>query len=313
MKTNPQEYISAVEEAKLLLVTGGGAARGAPELLAAATRAGSPEAPCIMATLSAAGLGRDPNWDEAIDLLALSADRGWMPARAQISLMTGQQPGAATWRTLAQRINIPDWIRESAPRYSLCEAPKVRIVEGFVPPTLCDWIMGRASGQTRRARVVDQVTGAARLHVAKNHSELQIALLDCDLPLLAIRARIAALTGIPLAGFEPTKVLHYEPGEQYARHVDYLDPDTAQGVHIEREGQRIASCFIYLNDAYEGGETEFPDLRIRHRGRKGDALYFSNVDESGAPDPRTAHAGLPVAAGEKWMLAQWIRSKPLLS
>jgi hypothetical protein len=81
----------------------------------------------------------------------------------------------------------------------------------------------------------------------------------------------------------------------------------------EREGQRIVSFFVYLNDEYEGGETDFPDLGIRHRGSKGEALYFSNVAESGAPDPRTVHAGSRVTIGDKWLLTQWIRNKPQLS
>jgi hypothetical protein len=311
MTSSAQAHEGVVEEAKRLILQGGEAVREAPGLLAAATRAGSPEAPCIMAILSGAGLGRAPNWDEAIDLLALSADRGWASARAQIALMTGMQPGAGSWRMLAQRIRIPEWIAEPVSKRSLCETPKLRVIEDFAPATMCDWIMGRASGQTRRARVYDQTTGVARLHTEKNHTELQVALLDCDLPLLALRARIAAATGVPLEGLEPTKVLHYAAGEQYARHVDYLEPSSLQA--SEREGQRIVSFFVYLNDEYEGGETDFPDIGIRHRGRKGEALYFSNIAESGAPDPRTAHAGLRVTIGDKWVLTQWIRNKPQLS
>src|SRR5262245_52530094 len=148
MRTNHQDQASALQEAKDLLLRGGGA-QAAPEMLAAATRAGNPEAPCIMAILSAAGLGREPNWSEAIDPLALSADRGWTPAQAQIALMTGMSPGAGTWRMLAQRIDIPGWIEQPVLRHSLCEEPKVRVVEGLVPPTLCDWITGRAVGRTQ--------------------------------------------------------------------------------------------------------------------------------------------------------------------
>ncbi|MEI9890695.1 MAG: hypothetical protein WDN45_08980 [Caulobacteraceae bacterium] len=68
-------------------------------------------------------------------------------------------------------------------------------------------------------------------------------------------------------------------------------------------GQRVATALVYLNDeALEGGETDFPQLNLRHRGRKGDALVFFNVDASGRPDRRTparrpgADAGREVAA-----------------
>ena len=35
-----------------------------------------------------------------------------------------------------------------------------------------------------------------------------------------------------------------------------------------------------------------------------------NVDAEGTPDPRTLHAGLPPTAGEKWVLSQWVRTRP---
>jgi hypothetical protein len=60
----------------------------------------------------------------------------------------------------------------------------------------------------------------------------------------------------------------------------------------------------------EGGETDFPRLGIRHRGRKGDGLMFRNVDAEGRGDYRTLHAGLPPTQGEKWLVSLWIRDRP---
>ena len=48
-----------------------------------------------------------------------------------------------------------------------------------------------------------------------------------------------------------------------------------------------------------------------HRGGRGDALVFFNLDEAGQPDPRTLHAGLAPTRGEKWLLSQWIRDGDL--
>jgi hypothetical protein len=85
-----------------------------------------------------------------------------------------------------------------------------------------------------------------------------------------------------------------------------VDPGTGQPY----DGQRIATFLIYLNDDFEGGETVFPKAGLSVRPAKGDALFFANVDEAGAPDPRSLHAGLPVAAGEKWIVSQWIHNRP---
>lgn len=75
-------------------------------------------------------------------------------------------------------------------------------------------------------------------------------------------------------------------------------------------GQRILTFLLYLNDDFEGGETEFPLAGIRHKGKKGDALFFWNVHPDGRLDRQTLHAGLPPGIGEKWLLSQWVRNKP---
>jgi hypothetical protein len=91
-------------------------------------------------------------------------------------------------------------------------------------------------------------------------------------------------------------------------HYDFLDPELNRQ-EIDRFGQRAATFLIYLNDDYEGGETSFPQLRIKHRGKTGDALVFGNLGRDGSPDPRTQHAGLPPTRGEKWLFSQWVRNR----
>jgi hypothetical protein len=96
-----------------------------------------------------------------------------------------------------------------------------------------------------------------------------------------VKARIAATIGVPTGFLEPPQVLHYEVGEQFAPHSDYLDPDRARtGCRLRRRGQRIVTFLIYLNSDFEGGETDFPLLALGHKGGTGDALYFGNVDPS---------------------------------
>jgi prolyl 4-hydroxylase len=109
---------------------------------------------------------------------------------------------------------------------------------------------------------------------------------------------------------EMTAVLHYAPGQEFVPHFDFLDTDVpAYARDIAARGQRAATFLIYLNDDYEGGETEFPKLDWRCKGRKGDAILFWNLTPEGAPDERMLHAGLPPTKGEKWLLSQWLRQK----
>lgn len=126
-----------------------------------------------------------------------------------------------------------------------------------------------------------------------------------------VRARMALLTGHALMGFEDTSVLHYSPGEQFASHYDFIDSSTQAGQReIASSGQRAVTFLAYLNDGYDGGETAFPLLGRGFKGNKGDALFYSNALADGSPDRRTMHTGTPLKRGEKWLMSQWIRSRP---
>ena len=65
-------------------------------------------------------------------------------------------------------------------------------------------------------------------------------------------------------------------------------------------------------DAFEGGGTDFPAIKVTVRGGVGDMLVFRNIRDNGEFDERMIHAGLPVTSGIKWMASRWIRSENYL-
>jgi hypothetical protein len=105
-------------------------------------------------------------------------------------------------------------------------------------------------------------------------------------------------------------VLHYDVGEQSKEHFDFVDPRTP---HYAREiadkGQRIVTFLVYLNDDYDGGETDLVKLGIKHKGRRGEGLFFVNALANGEADLRTLHAGRPPTRGEKWIVSQFVRNR----
>jgi prolyl 4-hydroxylase len=121
-----------------------------------------------------------------------------------------------------------------------------------------------------------------------------------DLVIQRINHCIADASGTRYAWGEPLHVLRYGPSQQYRPHHD---------AHAfgPPEKRRIATALIYLNDAYEGGETNFPEIGVTVRGAVGDMLIFHNLTADRMPDPRMTHAGLPVTRGEKWLATRWIR------
>jgi prolyl 4-hydroxylase len=67
-----------------------------------------------------------------------------------------------------------------------------------------------------------------------------------------------------------------------------------------------------LNDDYEGGETDFPELNLRYHGGKRGALFFTNALPNGEADLRMVHAGLPPKDNEKWLFSQFVRNRIVL-
>ena len=295
-----------------MLLGGTGGAVDAPravELIRAGTAGGDPRAFALAALVAGAGIGRAPDWDECLDQLARSAELGSEASRDELRLLAGAPGGASDWRALRRAVDLAAWLTPPAKR-SLSEDPRLRVFDDFATPATCDWLIGRARRRLAPAQVYDVGTGAATVHHARTNSETDFNIVESDVVLLLLRARIAAATGLPPAVMELTKVLHYQPGQEFLPHWDFIDPEVpGYANELAARGQRIATLLLYLNEAYDGGETDFSRLGIRYKGRRGSALLFANVDRAGAPDRRTLHAGLPPRSGEKWLLSQWIRDR----
>ena len=287
-------------------------------LIEQAYEQGSAEAAALLATVEAMGVARPQNWQRAFDYLRIAAERGLQSARDQLVLLA-RAPELGTeaagggsddvWAKLRSRIDLAALVA-APPKKSLSDSPRVRVVEGFASPAECDWAMERARGSLTRAKVLDQQTGEEKSHPDRTNKAIEFRLTGMDVVMQVIRARIGATTNLPVPVFEPVQIMHYSVGEEFRPHFDFLTEDNeGWAAQMRRFGQRIATFLIFLNEDFEGGETDFPKAGISHRGRKGDALFWANVDPSGAPDRLTFHAGKPPTRGEKWILSQWIRDR----
>ena len=115
----------------------------------------------------------------------------------------------------------------------------------------------------------------------------------------------------------------------FSAHTDYFERDSASGQLVEGDpssGQRVYTGFAYLNDAFDGGHTEFPLLNISVKPTTGALLLWKNVQSApwGAEfpprtesvgqllvgDPRTIHTGAMVRLGEKLGCNIWVTERP---
>jgi hypothetical protein len=269
---------------------------------------GGGEAAALLSVCAAWGVAQASNVDAALDHLARAAELGWNPALRELQVLaryTGADPAA-----LRRKIDL-SLLRTAPPARVQFERPRIVVLERFATLEECRWLIGRAGSGLQRARVY---RGSPNAQVAETRTnrEMSFTIFNADVMLSLMRDRIAAACNAPATHFEVTKLLHYSPGEQFALHADFIEartPEVARELAVR--GQRAATFLIYLNEGYEGGATQFPRLDWQYRGGRGDALLFSNVGADGAPDYDTVHAGMPPTSGEKWVLSQWIRTRPL--
>ena len=255
----------------------------------------------LMAGFAAQGLGQAQSWANACTAMERAVTLGDPLARQQQQLLHSLQLDSVQ--------GIEDWLAcEGAEVFH--EAPRMLVFRSFLPAALCEYLIQTAQPRLVRANVYDVATGQTKIDPMRTNRRAPHSVLDIDLLVQLIRARLAGAAGVAVEMLESPEVLHYEVGQQYKLHVDYFhvgSPRLAE--HVQSHGQRIKTALVYLNDNYVGGETAFPRLGISFRGSAGDALIFDNVDAQGNGDLNTAHQGSAPTQGEKWLLSQWIRNK----
>ena len=287
-------------------------------LIDAANRGGA-EAPAKLAFLAATGAYVPQSWSQAIDALIAAAERGFGPARAQLQLLGAAAqnesfaaPPRNHWRRLGAAIDIQAW-RSAVPVDTLNESPAVRSCPDLVAPSVCEWLIERSRDNLERATVYDAIEGQDTTHEIRTNSTATFNLMTADFVCALVQARLAATANVPASNLEAPAVLHYEVGQQIDDHYDFVDPRTPNYAQvIGRQGQRMITFLIYLNEDYDGGETDFPTLGVSYRGPSGAGLFFVNALADGSPDLRAVHAGRPPTRGRKWVLSQFIRDRPVL-
>lgn len=290
------------------------------DLLAEATERGEAGAAARGATIIALGANLPaPDWSVALQWVTRAAQLGHATSRRQLLALCDDRQLAARcavldgvdWDGVAAAIDLEGWRRAPTPR-ELHQDPRVHAFTGLVRRELCQFFISLAPGRLEAARVYDPVDRADIIVPHRNNTQAIFGIVTAELAHVLLQARLAAACGVPTRHMEAPAVLHYAPGQEIANHYDFVDPDSTADYagEVARNGQRMITFLVYLNDDYEGGETDFPRLGIHYKGRTGDGLYFVNTLPDQAPDRRTLHAGRPPLRGEKWLVTQFVRSRP---
>jgi prolyl 4-hydroxylase len=275
------------------------------------------------AAIMALGVQVPQNWKLALEWLAMAAQKDHAPAQRQLLALGADRelaarlsaskspPNRTQWQQLAASVDVNLW-RRSPPANILSDEPRVSTFPGFTTPEVCEVLVSLATGRLEPARVYDPVGKQDIVDAHRNNTVANFGFEAVEVIHALVQERMAAACGMPLRHFEPPTELHYSPGEQITNHYDFVDPKSTDDYagEIARNGQRLITFILYLNDDYDGGETAFPTLGFSHKGRTGEGIYFVNALPDMQPDLRMLHAGRPTTRGEKWIVTQFIRNRP---
>jgi len=248
---------------------------------------GHVQARSIYIALLANGAGGNADWGGAIGLLiSLAADNA--EAAREVELIQAMQ------------LNETGDPVSPFPSEQLSTSPDVQLFPGLFTAEECNWLIERSLPQLQPSLVVDPQTGQQMPNPVRTSDAVAFPLVIESPAIHALCRRLAAASETHVKQGEPLQVLRYRPGQEYRPHYDAIR---------DTDNQRALTFLVWLNDDYEGGETEFLSTGLKVCGRKGDGLLFRNADASGKPDLNSQHAGLPVTAGEKYLASRWIRER----
>jgi prolyl 4-hydroxylase len=254
-------------------------------MLGAAVKRGHVEATKLQAVLIGNGTGVPGDPDLAKHMLE--------------RLAPGDPDAARQLSVLADTLGV-DWAGESSE--PLADDPEVRLIRGLLSNQECEYVIDAAGPMLQPSQIVHPVTKRPVPNPVRNSMGMNFGPWNEDLVIHALNHRIASASGTDADCGERLHVLRYSGGQEFKPHLDALPA---------AKNQRTSTVLLYLNEGYSGGETDFPELKIRVRGGTGDALIFKNVGLDGQVSLRARHAGLPVQSGSKWIASRWIRSAPI--
>jgi prolyl 4-hydroxylase len=273
---------------------------------------GNGEAAYLSAVLAAGAIAMKRNWAAALVYLQRAAELGHGPAQMELAALSSDTALAAralegnapadAWATLRKSIDLKNHMTPPRPK-TLGVSPRMAVAENFASPALCDYLIAQASPRLQPLPAVDGSVPGVEAAAA-----MRFSIPDFNLQTILLLDRIAEITHLPHRGLEAPAVLRFARNTPFPPHADYLDPgDLDLRDQLIAEGQRLVTFLLFLNDDYEGGETDFPNVPRQFKGKKGDALFWWNLDPDGGLEPAAHNGNLAVTQGEKFVLSQWIR------
>lgn len=245
---------------------------------------GNGSAAMIVTNLLASGVAGKVDWPKALE--RLRAETKAVPARRKALELIEAMELDAEGDPLAVPIGE-----------KLSDDPEVHHFKSLFTPVECHYLMEATGNRFEPSMVYDSNRQLVRDEIRTSDGSTIHWLIE-DPAIVALNRRIAAISGSEYEHGEALALLRYSPGQEYRPHFDFVKGAA---------NRRLMTALIYLNEDYEGGETEFVRTGLKVKGSTGDVILFRNEGADGQPNPLSEHAGLPVTKGAKYLATRWIR------
>ena len=122
--------------------------------------------------------------------------------------------------------------------------------------------------------------------------------------------KVCDIDGYSIDQAEDIQVVKYEPNGYYNEHHDSCCDHDDKCEEFVKDGNRVLTMVIYLNDDFEGGATRFPKLDKNFKPKKYSGILFYPMNKDGDKcHEKSLHSGMPVTKGQKYIANVWIREK----
>jgi len=206
-----------------------------------------------------------------------------------------------------QSLSEPSLLKSPHAGLKILESERAQVyrLDNFLTKTECNKIIALAKTNLRPSQIA-----------AKNKKDFKgfRTSTTCDLPYLKksatdnLERKIIKCLGVGVGEDEVIQAQHYAVGQEFKAHTDYFEPGSEEfKTYCSIGGQRTWTFMVYLNDACEGGETEFPKLAISIKPKTGTAIIWNNLTKDGDINENTQHQAHPVISGEKVIITKWFR------
>lgn len=171
-----------------------------------------------------------------------------------------------------------------------------KVIKNFITDEMCDLLINTDVSSFKKSTVNEKRDDMLKNIRVSKTKWIPITYYKVK----EIYEKCSQLTNTPINNMESISVVKYEKGGFYREHTD-----------ANSNFHRLYTVIIYLNDDYEGGETEFRRINKKYKLKKGDALFFNNYDSLGNSTVLSFHSGNEVISGVKYIANMWICNKPL--